>query len=189
MQDSSALMKAQEEVDKVLQGRPPGYEDIKNLKFLTRCINESMRLYPHPPVLIRRAQVADMLPGDYKVDAGQDIMISVYNIHHSSQVWERAEDFMPERFDLDGPIPNETNTDFRYIPFSGGPRKCVGDQFAMLEAVVALTIFLQKMNFELIPNQNISMTTGATIHTTNGLYMRLGLRQMESPLASSSASR
>lgn len=187
--DSSALMKAQEEVDKVLQGRPPGYEDIKNLKFLTRCINESMRLYPHPPVLIRRAQVADMLPGDYKVDAGQDIMISVYNIHHSSQVWERAEDFMPERFDLDGPIPNETNTDFRYIPFSGGPRKCVGDQFAMLEAVVALTIFLQKMNFELIPNQNISMTTGATIHTTNGLYMRLGLRQMESPLASSSASR
>lgn len=187
--DSSALMKAQEEVDKVLQGRPPGYEDIKNLKFLTRCINESMRLYPHPPVLIRRAQVADMLPGDYKVDAGQDIMISVYNIHHSSQVWERAEDFMPERFDLDGPIPNETNTDFRYIPFSGGPRKCVGDQFAMLEAVVALTIFLQKMNFELIPNQNISMTTGATIHTTNGLYMRLGLRQMESPLASSSAAR
>ncbi|KAK6147100.1 hypothetical protein DH2020_018012 [Rehmannia glutinosa] len=131
--DPSSQRKAQEEVDRVLQGRLPTYEDIKNLKFLTRCINESMRLYPHPPVLLRRAQVADVLPGDYKVNPGQDIMISVYNIHHSAQVWERADDFVPERFNLDSPIPNETNTDFRFIPFSGGPRKCVGDQFALLK--------------------------------------------------------
>ncbi|KAK2655026.1 hypothetical protein Ddye_008078 [Dipteronia dyeriana] len=187
--DSDSLMKAQEEVDRILQGRRPSFEDVKDLKFLTRCINESMRLYPHPPVLIRRAQVADVLPGNYKVNAGQDIMISVYNIHHSSQVWERAEEFLPDRFDLDGPIPNETNTDFRFIPFSGGPRKCVGDQFALLEAIVALAIFLQKMNFELVPNQNINMTTGATIHTTNGLYMTVSQRQRKSSLVSSSSSR
>ncbi|OIW01576.1 hypothetical protein TanjilG_21156 [Lupinus angustifolius] len=174
--DSSALAKAQEEVDRVLQGRRPAYEDIKDLKFLTCCIMESLRLYPHPPVLIRRAQVPDELPGAYKVGAGQDIMISVYNIHHSSKVWDRAEEFLPERFDLDGPMPNETNTDFRFIPFSGGPRKCVGDQFALLEAIVALAIFLQNMTFELVPDQNINMTTGATIHTTNGLYMKLSRR-------------
>ncbi|KAG7027233.1 Carotene epsilon-monooxygenase, chloroplastic, partial [Cucurbita argyrosperma subsp. argyrosperma] len=207
--DSSALNKAQTEVDRVLQGRPPSYEDTKELKFLTRCILESMRLYPHPPVLIRRAQVADVLPGNYKVNAGQDIMISVYNIHRSSQVWERAEEFIPERFDLEGPVPNESNTDFRYtfnlylndqtiqyrfIPFSGGPRKCVGDQFALLEAIVALAIFLQHINFELVPDQTIGMTTGATIHTTNvmftmlipalGLYMKLSQKQMTPGLAS-----
>ncbi|KAB1199544.1 Carotene epsilon-monooxygenase, chloroplastic [Morella rubra] len=180
--DCTSLVKAQEEVDRVLQGRPPAYEDIKDLKFLTRCITESLRLYPHPPVLIRRAQVADMLPGGYKVNAGQDIMISVYNIHHSSQVWERAEEFVPERFDLEGPVPNETNTDF-----SGGARKCVGDQFALLEAIVSLAIFLQHMDFALIPNQNISMTTGATIHTTNGLYMTLSQRRTISSFASSSS--
>ena len=56
---------------------------------------------------------------------------------------------------------------FRFIPFSRGPRKCVDDQFALLEAIVALAIFLQRLNFELVPDQNISMTTGATIHTTN----------------------
>ena len=50
MQDPSSLTKAQEEVDRVLQGRAPSYEDVKELKFLTRCIIESMRLYPHPPV-------------------------------------------------------------------------------------------------------------------------------------------
>ncbi|XP_073001597.1 carotene epsilon-monooxygenase, chloroplastic [Typha latifolia] len=174
----ATLMRAQEEVDNVLQGRLPSYEDVKELKYLMRCINESMRLYPHPPVLIRRAQVADVLPGDYKVNAGQDIMISVYNIHRSPQVWDRAEEFIPERFDLEGPVPNETNTDFRFIPFSGGPRKCVGDQFALLEAIVALAVFLQRMDFELVPDQKINMTTGATIHTTNGLYMKISPRRI-----------
>ncbi|KAF3520871.1 hypothetical protein DY000_02061231 [Brassica cretica] len=172
----SALAKAQEEVDRVLAGRNPAYEDIKELKYITRCINESMRLYPHPPVLIRRAQVPDILPGNYKVNTGQDIMISVYNVHRSSAVWEKAEEFLPERFELEGPIPNETNTDFKFIPFSGGPRKCVGDQFALMEAIVALAVFLQHLNVELVPDQTISMTTGATIHTTNGLYMKVSQR-------------
>eukprot|EP01018_Ginkgo_biloba_P020263 Gb_11858 [translate_table: standard] len=176
-QNPIALGKAQEEIDRVLQGRKPKFTDIKELKYLTRCINESMRLYPHPPVLIRRAREPDILPGDYKVDAGQDIMISVYNIHHSPMVWDNAEDFIPERFDLDGSVPNETNTDFRFIPFSGGPRKCVGDQFAMLEALVALAILLQNFNFMLVPDQSIGMTTGATIHTTTGLYMTVSQRQ------------
>ncbi|XP_062117418.1 carotene epsilon-monooxygenase, chloroplastic [Humulus lupulus] len=187
--DSRSLMKVQEEVDQILQGRPPSYEDVKELKFLTHCILESMRLYPHPPVLIRRAQVPDLLPGNYKVNAGQDIMISVYNIHHSSKVWERAEEFVPERFDFDGPMPNESNTDFRFIPFSGGPRKCVGDQFAMLESIVSLAIFLQNFNFELVPDQIIGMTTGATIHTTNGLYMKLSSRERKAAALTSSPSR
>jgi len=103
-------------------------------------------------------------------------MISVYNIHRSSEVWEKAEEFLPERFDIDGAIPNETNTDFKFIPFSGGPRKCVGDQFALMEAIVALAVFLQRLNVELVPDQTISMTTGATIHTTNGLYMKVSQR-------------
>eukprot|EP00252_Welwitschia_mirabilis_P026666 TRINITY_DN8810_c0_g1_i1.p1 TRINITY_DN8810_c0_g1~~TRINITY_DN8810_c0_g1_i1.p1 ORF type:complete len:569 (-),score=100.49 TRINITY_DN8810_c0_g1_i1:171-1877(-) len=172
----STMGKAQEEVDQVLQGRKISYTDIKELKYLTRCINESMRLYPHPPVLIRRAKEPDILPGGYNVDADQDLIISIYNIHHSPKVWERAEEFIPERYDLDGPVPNETNTDFRFIPFSGGPRKCVGDQFAMLESIVALAVLLQKFNFHLVPNQNIGMTTGATIHTTDGLYMTVTRR-------------
>lgn len=58
----------------------------------------------------------------------------------------------------------------RFIPFSGGPRKCVGDQFALLEAIVSLAIFLQHLSFELVPDQVINMTTGATIHTTNVIF-------------------
>lgn len=64
----------------------------------------------------------------------------------------------------------------RYIPFSGGPRKCVGDQFALMEAVIAVAVLLQQFDFKLSPNQTIGMTTGATIHTTNGLYMDVSPR-------------
>ncbi|EFJ05918.1 hypothetical protein SELMODRAFT_187123 [Selaginella moellendorffii] len=170
------LAKVQEELDAVLNGRKPTVADTRELKYLTRCINESMRLYPHPPVLIRRAQEQDTLPGGYKLERGQNVMISVYNIHHSPALWERAEDFVPERFDPDGPIPNESNTDFRYIPFSGGARKCVGDQFAMLEALVTLAMLLQRFELELVPGQDIGMTTGATIHTTKGLFMTVKRR-------------
>ncbi|KAG2431593.1 hypothetical protein HYH02_013286 [Chlamydomonas schloesseri] len=167
------MAKAQAEVDAVLGDRlAPSLADYGQLRYVMRCVNESMRLYPHPPVLLRRALVEDELPGGFKVPVGQDVMISVYNIHHSPAVWDDPEAFIPERFGpLDGPVPNEQNTDFRYIPFSGGPRKCVGDQFALMEAVVALTVLLRQYDFSMVPNQTIGMTTGATIHTTNGLYM------------------
>ena len=167
------MKKAQKEVDRVLgeDATPLTFAKYQELKYTMRCINESMRLYPHPPVLLRRALVEDKLPGGYTVPAGQDVMISVYNIHHSPDVWDEPEAFKPERFNLDDPIPSEQNTDYRYIPFSGGPRKCVGDQFALMEAVVALAIVLKTFDFKLKEDHEIGMTTGATIHTSNGLYM------------------
>ena len=109
--------------------------------------------------------------------AGQDVMISVYNIHRSPAVWDRPDDFYPERFDLDAPVPTEQNTDYKYIPFSGGPRKCVGDMFALLEAVTALAMVLHRFDFALVPNQDIGITTGATIHTLNGLFMTVKERK------------
>jgi carotene epsilon-monooxygenase len=177
-QNPRAMAAAQAEADAAMGDRAaPTLADYGALRYVMRCVNESMRLYPHPPVLLRRAVVADTLPGGYAVPAGQDVMISVYNIHHSPAVWDRPEDFLPERFPLDEPVPNEQNTDYRFIPFSGGPRKCVGDQFALMEAVVALAVVLRAYDFSLVPNQEIGMTTGATIHTTNGLYMHVKPRR------------
>lgn len=74
-------------------------------------------------------------------------------------------------------MPNEVTTDYAYIPFSGGPRKCVGDQFALMEAVAALGKMLHSFDFELVPGQDPGMTTGATIHTQNGLYMTVKQRK------------
>jgi carotenoid epsilon hydroxylase len=180
-QNPACMERAVAEVDEVLGSdpAPSSASQYASLRYLTRCVAESMRLYPHPPVLLRRARVGDSLPpGDWPVPAGQDVMISVYNIHHSPAVWgETAEDFDPMRFGpLDGPHPTEQNTDYKFIPFSGGPRKCVGDQFAVMEAVTALAVLLKRFSVSLTPGQEVGMTTGATIHTTGGLYVNVAER-------------
>merc|ERR1712157_95142 len=172
LQNPECMKKAVEEVDTVLGGKStPSFSDLKNCPYVLRCICESMRLYPHPPVLIRRALMDDRLPGGQFVPKGQDVIVSVYNIHHSPEVWDDPEEFKPERFALDKQAPTEINTDFRYIPFSGGPRKCIGDQFALMEAQVALIVLLKEIDLELVPDQKIEMTTGATIHTKDGLFV------------------
>jgi carotene epsilon-monooxygenase len=105
----------QEEVDRVLgDSSKPSLEQYRELQYTLRCVNESMRLYPHPPVLLRRALIPDKLPGGYTVLKGQDVMISVYNIHRSRAVWDDPHEFKPERFPLDQSMPTELNTDFRY---------------------------------------------------------------------------
>jgi beta-ring hydroxylase len=83
------------------------------LKYTTRVINESLRLYPQPPVLIRRSIEEDML-GGYPIGRGEDIFISVWNLHHCPKHWDGADVFNPERWPLDGPNPNETNQNFRF---------------------------------------------------------------------------
>lgn len=181
MQNPETMKLAVEEVDAALgidnetgqATKPFTAATLPQLRYLMRCINESMRLYPHPPVLLRRAQVKDELPGGFSVPRGQDVMISVYNIHRSKAVWgPTAQQFDPMRFGpLDGPNPTEQSTDYKFIPFSGGARKCIGDQFALMEACVALAVVLSRHRFETVPGrEELGMTTGATIHTLNGMW-------------------
>ncbi|KAK0591922.1 hypothetical protein LWI29_010330 [Acer saccharum] len=179
--EPSVVSKLQDEVDSVLGDRFPTIEDMKKLKYTTRVINESLRLYPQPPVLIRRSLEDDML-GKYPIKRGEDFFISVWNLHHSPHLWEDADKFNPERWPLHGPTPNETNQNFRYLPFGGGPRKCVGDMFASFENVVAVAMLVRRFNFQMaLGAPPVEMTTGATIHTTQGLKMTV-TRRMKPPI-------
>ncbi|GMP67911.1 hypothetical protein CsSME_00027732 [Camellia sinensis var. sinensis] len=179
--EPSVMSKLQNEVDSVLGDRFPTIEDMKKLKYTTRVINESLRLYPQPPVLIRRSLEDDIL-GKYPIKRDEDIFISVWNLHRCPNHWKDADKFNPERWPLDGPNPNETNQNFSYLPFGGGPRKCVGDMFATFENVVAVTMLVRRFNFQLaLGAPPVEMTTGATIHTTQGLKMTV-TRRMEPPV-------
>ena len=175
-----SLATLREEVDRVVGDKPaPTYDDLRSMPYLNRVLCETMRLYPQPPVYTRRAIVDDQLPTGESIPAGQDILISIYNLHRSPGVWgPTSNDFNPLRFGpLDEPPPNETNTDYRYVPFSGGPRKCPGDSFAMMEAMVVLAVLVRSIDFELIDIDKIRMTSGATIHTADGLNARVSMRQ------------
>jgi cytochrome P450 family 97 subfamily B polypeptide 3 len=194
------LHEVQQEVRTVLKDKDrPNYDDIVAMKKLRYSLIESLRLYPEPPVLIRRARTEDNLPAGssnlhdgVKVLRGTDIFISTWNLHRSPDLWENPEQYDPTRWDrpfrnpsvvgwdgynpdkISGLYPNEQAADFAFLPFGGGARKCVGDQFAMMEAAVTLSILLKNFNFELaIPAEEVGMKTGATIHTMNGLQMRV----------------
>eukprot|EP00204_Picochlorum_oklahomense_P000299 CAMPEP_0118797638 /NCGR_PEP_ID=MMETSP1161-20130426/158_1 /TAXON_ID=249345 /ORGANISM="Picochlorum oklahomensis, Strain CCMP2329" /LENGTH=589 /DNA_ID=CAMNT_0006724845 /DNA_START=173 /DNA_END=1942 /DNA_ORIENTATION=+ len=170
--DPDVTRRLQEEADEVLGDRLPTLEDLKNLKFTTRVINEAMRLYPQPPVLIRRALDDDIL-GGYKVEKGSDLFISVWNLHRNPAYWTNPDKFDPDRFPIDGPMPNEVTEDYRYLPFGGGKRKCIGDQFALFESAASLAVLMRRFDFSRPEDApEVGMTTGATIHTTNGLYLK-----------------
>jgi beta-ring hydroxylase len=95
------------QVDAVIGDGKPTIEQMQQLKYTMRIINEAMRLYPQPPVLIRRALEEDVI-GGFPVRKGQDIFISVWNLHRSPAIWKNPEDFDPMRFGpLDGPVPTE----------------------------------------------------------------------------------
>ncbi|KAK9285940.1 hypothetical protein L1049_025142 [Liquidambar formosana] len=202
-QNPSKMKRAQAEIDSVLGQERTSYEAVKKLEYIRLVVVEALRLYPQPPLLIRRALKSDLLPGGYKGDkdgyaipAGTDIFLSVYNLHRSPYFWDRPHEFEPERFlrqrkseGIEGwagfdpsrspgaLYPNEIISDFAFLPFGGGPRKCVGDQFALMESTVALAMLLQKFDVELKGSpESVELVTGATIHTKNGLWCKLRKR-------------
>ncbi|KAL6629932.1 hypothetical protein ACP70R_029697 [Stipagrostis hirtigluma subsp. patula] len=202
-QNPAKMRKAQAEVDSLLSTGPITVESLKKMEYIKSIIVESLRLYPQPPLLIRRSLRPDKLPGGYngakegyEIPAGTDIFVSIYNLHRSPYFWDRPNEFEPERFsvpkkdeDIEGwagfdpgrspgaMYPNEIIADFAFLPFGGGPRKCVGDQFALLESTVALAMLLRKFDVELRGSPDeVEMVTGATIHTKNGLWCRVRRR-------------
>uniref|UniRef100_A0A0D9VCR7 Cytochrome P450 n=1 Tax=Leersia perrieri TaxID=77586 RepID=A0A0D9VCR7_9ORYZ len=202
-QNPTKMRKAQAEVDSVLSNGTITVDQLKKLEYIRLIIVEALRLYPQPPLLIRRALRPDKIPGGYngpkegyEIPAGTDIFLSIYNLHRSPYFWDRPNEFEPERFSvpkMDESIegwagfdpdrspgamyPNEIIADFAFLPFGGGPRKCVGDQFALLESTVALALLLQKFDVELRGSPDkVEMVTGATIHTKSGLWCRVRRR-------------
>ena len=135
--------------------------------------------------------------GGVKVPRAGDVMISMYNMGRAPELWEHPDKFDPDRWERKsenpdikgwagynpelrrGLYPSEAAADFAYIPFGGGERKCVGDQFAMLEAMVASSMLLRRFVFQLdMPAEEVGMTAAATIHTRDGLHVKVKRRNV-----------
>jgi len=144
-QDIQAKLRA--EVENQLEGRLPGYDDIKELTYLSWFIKETLRLYPPIPLNIRVANKDTVLPVGGGADGtepifvpkDQEIVYQIFSTHRRPDLWgEDADLFRPERW------RDVRTQNFQYVPFNAGPRICPGQQFALLETSYVLVRFLQE---------------------------------------------
>ena len=140
-QHPEAERKLHAELDRVLQGRAPRAADFMELRFTRAVLEESMRLHPPAYLLIRRAVADDVVCGK-RVRKGAVVILSPLLLHRSPLYWERPDDFVPERWsDAEA---ERKRPRFAWVPFGGGPRQCIGNSFAMMEAVLILATLAQR---------------------------------------------
>jgi cytochrome P450 len=171
-QHPAIMQTLQREIDSELHGRPATLETLPRLPFLDAVIRESLRLYP-PAWNLARTAVEDVRFGNAVVRRGQLVMASQWVIHRNPAHYPDPRAFKPQRW-LEGLA--RTLPEFAYMPFSGGTRKCIGDDFARLEIAVVLVTLCQRFAFELEPGFRVEPRAGMTLHPKHGLRVRVRSR-------------
>ncbi|XP_015164891.1 cytochrome P450 CYP72A219-like [Solanum tuberosum] len=164
--------RAREEVLQVIGNEKPNFEGLSHLKIVTMILHETLRLFPPVPTY-RRRNKDEVKLGDLSLPVGVLLFIPTVLIHYDKELWgEDAKEFKPERFS-EG-VSKATKGHFSFIPFSGGPRVCIGQNFAMIEAKMAIAMILQKFSFELSPSYTHAPVASFTIRPQYGapLLMR-----------------
>ena len=151
-----------DEVDSVLQGRDPTFDDVPNMPYLRQVVSETLRLRPPAP-LVARNVVEDNVIGDYAVKAGDAVWLLFWATHRHPDFWPDAETFDPGRF---APDRSADRHPWSYIPFSGGPRTCIGNMFALVEASILVAQLLRRFDVEV---QSCADVTPVTVATTRSI--------------------
>jgi cytochrome P450 len=166
-QHPEAEKRLHDELDRVLGGRAPGLADLPQLKYAEMIVKETMRLYP-PAWNFGRQSVEDIEIGGYTIRKGSTVFISPYVMHHHHQYFENPEVFDPERF---SPENEARITKFSYIPFGAGPRVCIGNSFAMMEAQLILATIAQRQRLSLLSGQDVALEALVTLRPRHGIHM------------------
>lgn len=157
--------KVREEIDRVCGDAIPTDEDLRNLTYQRMVIDEVIRYYP-PAWTVSRTAIEDDVIDGYEVPAGTNMMVSPYVIHRNPRYWPDPERLDPLRFT---PEQQESRPKFAYIPFAGGPRNCIGSNFAMMELQIATTMLLQAFRTKLAPQPPIQREAVLSIRPKGGI--------------------
>ncbi|CAN1295362.1 Cytokinin hydroxylase [Linum perenne] len=163
--------KVRAQVNQVCNSDPVSLEHLPKLNLvrqLNMVINESMRLYP-PATVLPRMAFEDIKLGDLNIPKGLSIWIPVLAIHHSKELWGKdADEFNPDRFVSRTYAPGR-----HFFPFAAGPRNCIGQSFAMMEAKIILAMLVSKFSFTLSPSYRHAPVTVLTIKPKYGVQVCL----------------
>ncbi|MGD0190648.1 MAG: cytochrome P450 [Rhizomicrobium sp.] len=161
------------ELDHVLGGRSPAFEDIEKLKYTRMVLDETLRLYPPAPMLTGRVALdPDEICGR-AIEKGAEVAILPWILHRHRTLWEDPDRFDPERF---SPEKNAARPRFAYLPFGGGPRICIGAQMALTEVTLLIAAMAQRYRLKLVPEQDIVLLHRITQRPRDGIRMILERR-------------
>lgn len=164
-----AAEKVRAECRRVVGDKPPDFEALKQLHHTRMVFEESLRLYPPLPFIARSALKADTL-GGYPIRQNALIMLSQFLTHHHPTLWENPDDFQPERFT---PEAGHNRSPMAYFPFSRGQRMCIGADFATTEALVFLSMALQKYRVERVSTAPVELLEQVTLRPKGGMPVRI----------------
>jgi cytochrome P450 len=171
-QNSAAEARLHEELRTVLNGRSPEPGDLRNLPYLDALLHEVLRLYP-PAYVTARTSIEPSQIGGYDFPAGSTMLMSQWVMHHDPRFYDEPQAFRPERW-LDGLADRLTAG--AYFPFGDGPRRCIGQNFAMLEAAIVIGTLAQRFQFRLVPGHPVDPEPLVTLRPRHGIRMTLHAR-------------
>lgn len=157
------------ELREVLGDRAPTLDDLQQLELTDRVVSESMRLYPPVTMIARSARADDDVCG-HPVRAGDWVFLSPWVTHRRADLWPEPERFDPDRF---RPERTAERPRYAYFPFAGGPRKCIGDHFARMEARLVLATILQRVHLHPESSGPVTPRPLVTLRPEPGLPMRV----------------
>src|SRR6266700_2966861 len=172
-QNPAVEKKLHAELDEVLVGRAPSIDDLARLPYTANVITESMRLYP-PAWGLARVAIEDHELGGYPVRKGMGVAMAQWVVQRDTRWYDKPEEFRPERWEGDFAkrIPR-----FAYFPFGGGPRQCIGNSFALMEARLILATIAQKYRLHLVPDHPVVPLASITLRPRYGVRVVLESRQ------------
>jgi cytochrome P450 len=157
------------ELDDVLGGRTPLPQDLPRLVYLRQVLDETMRLYPPLPVMLRSAAAEDIVCGR-RVPRRSVVAIMPWVVHHHRKLWPQPDRFDPDRFSRER---SAERSRYAYIPFGVGPHVCPGAALAMAEMLGTLAALAQRFRFRLAPGHPIEPTAWTTLRPRHGLMVTI----------------